>query len=587
MCGVLVAFAKKGQLNQEYCKEASKKIFSRGPDFNFSRFEMSNRLFLSQTVLSITGKPELNLEYAKSKNNRYELLFNGEIYNFKKLQSEYLDKKELYNLSGSDTETVINLHQVFEPIKVRKIIEGMFAYVVYDNQEKKLVISRDIIGEKVLYQYEDEKLLVISSQLGPILEIVKDLKINKKILKKYFYTRHLLTQKETVFEKVSVFQPGNTLEINLLNCDKKIIDSEKLSDLVDTKRIKDNYKKSDYEILDIAHNALKDNAEFLTPESSFYSVVSGGIDSSLVSKYLDASSKIDPKYICLQFPGKDEVASNVEVFEKYFRNNIEQVNVDIDLFQSYIDECYKSICMPLPTHSFISQAILAREVNKNSAKILFTGDGGDELFGGYEFYKTVNFNKKYSFNPSVYSGVFNQGVIFKNFDIDEINYESNTEWINTLKNYEEFDSIEANIQSILLLDTRIQLESVGIRASDTMSMMSSVESRGFFLTKNILKLALNLPANKKILINNDSVETRPLMKNLFLKNFDQFLLKPKQGFSGFPNESMKRLINNFNITKEYLDIENFEKLDLKNSLALEWKFLNIEYFLKFFIGNAK
>ena len=70
MCGVLVAFAKEGQLNENDCKRASEKIFSRGPDFNFSRFKLSNRLFLSQTVLSITGKPELNLDYTTSKNKR-------------------------------------------------------------------------------------------------------------------------------------------------------------------------------------------------------------------------------------------------------------------------------------------------------------------------------------------------------------------------------------------------------------------------------------------------------------------------------------------------------------------------------------
>ena len=77
------------------------------------------------------------------------------------------------------------------------------------------------------------------------------------------------------------------------------------------------------------------------------------------------------------------------------------------------------------------------------------------------------------------------------------------------------------------------------------------------------------------------------MKNLFVKQFDKSLLKPKQGFSGFPNESMKKIINNFNTTREFLDIEEFEKLDIENNLALEWKFLNVEYFLEIFLNNAK
>ena len=66
----------------------------------------------------------------------------------------------------------------------------------------------------------------------------------------------------------------------------------------------------------------------------------------------------------------------------------------------------------------------------------------------------------------------------------------------------------------------------------------------------------------------------------FIKNFNKSLLKPKQGFSGFPNESMRREINNYKKTIEFLEIKDFEKLKVENNLALEWKFLNVEYFLK-------
>ena len=93
MCGILVAYAKKGTLDENSCSEASKKIFSRGPDYNFSRFKLNGRLFLSQTVLSITGNPRNNLNYTTSQNRRYEILFNGEIYNFKDLQNKFLRDK--------------------------------------------------------------------------------------------------------------------------------------------------------------------------------------------------------------------------------------------------------------------------------------------------------------------------------------------------------------------------------------------------------------------------------------------------------------------------------------------------------------
>ena len=91
-----------------------------------------------------------------------------------------------------------------------------------------------------------------------------------------------------------------------------------------------------------------------------------------------------------------------------------------------------------------------------------------------------------------------------------------------------------------------------------------------------------MPAKNKILFT-DKVETRPLMKQLFIKNFDKSLLKPKQGFSGFPNESMRKVINSYKNTMELLEIKDFENLNVEDNLALEWKLLNVEYFLKNFL----
>ena len=144
---------------------------------------------------------------------------------------------------------------------------------------------------------------------------------------------------------------------------------------------------------------------------------------------------------------------------------------------------------------------------------------------------------------------------------------------------------EATIQSILLLDSSIQLESVGIRASDTMSMMSSVESRGFFLTADMISFALNTPAEHKINIDSQDTKliTRPLMKDLFIKKFGSDLLKPKQGFSGYPNEALRKLVGqDFKLTKQYLEITNIDDLEIQEDIALEWKLLNCEYFLNKF-----
>ncbi|MEC7880553.1 MAG: asparagine synthase-related protein, partial [Chloroflexota bacterium] len=525
MCGILVAYAKKGTLDENSCSEASKKIFSRGPDYNFSRFKLNGRLFLSQTVLSITGNPRNNLNYTTSQNRRYEILFNGEIYNFKDLQNKFL--RDNPNISNTDTETLVNLHEKNEPDKVFENLKGMFAYVLYDSQKNTLTIARDILGEKVLYQYEDESIFIISSQIGPILELSKNISINKDALREYFFTRHLITRRNTIYNNLNTYLPGSLKTIDLNEYKVKHEKRYTLSEWFNPDILKRNAEKSNDELLQNMDNIFAKNAKTILPDIDCYSVISGGLDSSLASKYLQDNSNLNPQLICLQFPKKDHVASEIHKFSEFFKNPIKIKTVTEDLFGDFIKEAYKSTCLPLPTHSFISQAILAKEVNNYGSKVLFTGDGGDELFGGYEFYKTLNeYHIPPETNPSIYSGIVDIGVKFNNWNANDINEESRNIWNATFKLYKDFNSNEATIQSILMLDSTIQLESVGIRGSDSMSMMSSVESRGFFLSEDIVSFALHTPAIYKI--NNKSPNkeevTRPLIKNLFKKNFNSDLL---------------------------------------------------------------
>ena len=588
MCGILVAFAKKGTLDKNHCSEASKKIFSRGPDFNFSRFKMDGRLFLSQTVLSITGNPQDNLNYTTSQNGRYEILFNGEIYNFEDLQKKLLSDRP--NISNTDTETLVNLHENNDADKVFENLKGMFAYVLYDSQKNIITIARDIVGEKVLYQYEDESIFIVSSQIGPILELSKDISINRDSLREYFFTRHLITRKNTIYKNLNTYLPGSLKTIDLNEYKIKHEKRYTFSDWFNPDLLKKNMEKSNDELLQNMNNVFAQNAKKISPKIDYFSVISGGLDSSLVSKYLHDNSDLKPQLICLQFPKKDSIASEIHSFNPFFKNPIQIKMVTEDLFGDFIEDSYNSICMPLPTHSFISQAILAKQVNSTGSKVLLTGDGGDELFGGYEFYKTLNeYDILPETNPSIYSGTVDIGIKFNNWNANNLNEESRSIWNSTIKLFEDFSPNEATIQSILMLDTAIQLESVGIRASDTMSMMSSVESRALFLSQDIVSLAFHTPAIYKInnkSSNKDDV-TRPLIKSLFKKNFNSDLIKPKQGFSGFPNESMKKIISNFKITEDLLEITNLKELNLENNIALEWKLLNTEYFLREFDSYIK
>ena len=149
----------------------------------------------------------------------------------------------------------------------------------------------------------------------------------------------------------------------------------------------------------------------------------------------------------------------------------------------------------------------------------------------------------------------------------------------------ERDPTERLIQTVLYSDTVIQLESVGIRSADTMSMMNSVESRCFFLSNDIMKFALNLPAYFKIDLTSqdDSMVTKPILKNVFIRKFEKELLFPKQGFSGYPNEAGRLMVgDNYPRVREVLGLRNTTKTNGRLSQAIEWKLINTELFLRRF-----
>jgi asparagine synthetase B (glutamine-hydrolysing) len=135
---------------------------------------------------------------------------------------------------------------------------------------------------------------------------------------------------------------------------------------------------------------------------------------------------------------------------------------------------------------------------------------------------------------------------------------------------------------MLYLDSLIEMETVGLRSSDLMSMTHSIEGRSFFVAREMLEFSINLPIKYKINFDekNPLLITKPLLKKLFIRIFGEDLLFEKQGYSGYPNESAEELLkgdysmfmNTMNMTS---DNDNF-----KNNRAIEWKIMNTEMFFR-------
>ena len=149
MCGVLIVHSKnKVKLNKEKCFSAAKKLFNRGPDKYKSNFFRNSTLFISNTVLSITGSQPEDKNLEKSLSGNYVISFNGQIYNYKELNNNY----KLFNKNNiSDTKVLVNLYDKISHNLIPRKLNGMFAYVIFDKKKDKLKIINDPQGEKNLY----------------------------------------------------------------------------------------------------------------------------------------------------------------------------------------------------------------------------------------------------------------------------------------------------------------------------------------------------------------------------------------------------------------------------------------------------
>ena len=590
MCGIFFCYSKKGGLDLQICKSSLNLLEQRGPDYSFYNLLFNGKIFFGQTTLSITSPESINYKNIQnahnSSNKKFNILFNGEIYNYLELKKEYLQTKNISFSSNTDTEILINLFNYYDHKFITKKLYGMYAYVVYDEKKKKIYISRDHIGEKILYYYSDDNDTIISSEINAILNYKKNIKISRKNLKNYFYTRHLNLFEETIFKDIYTFDPGSFNVLNLENGSlNKTIDFSSANFVSENKYRKYEKLKLHKHINKLNRTIIK-NIDLLTPKINFKIVCSGGIDSTLISSYFFNNKSYSPEFIALNFNNKDSSIKNLIGIENKFDLRIKVKNIDIDEFTNYFNLVYKYNASPLATHSFISQYIITKYCKLKCNKVLLTGDGSDEIFGGYKSFNLKNL-KKFNFdeNGTIYSGITNSKSYFQNHNLEEYRAKFKKKWRELFNKYHFIENkFDRKINTMLLMDTLIELEATAIRSSDMMGMANNVECRSPFLTKEIMQMAFNLPLKYKINFKaKKNLQNKYLLKKLFSKIVGKEFITKKEGFSGFPNEAGKMLLNNkYKLTKEYLGIKESDALKISKNKSLEWKLINSEMFLKNF-----
>ena len=558
MCGIIVIISKKSKLEKKKCFQALDDLKKRGPDNTLFNFFDNGKIFVGNTVLSITGTQKKNTNLYN--NNKNYIAFNGEIYNYKLLQKKLFPKTVFEN----DTELLINLVSKFGIKKSPYHLNGMYAFAVYNKNNNSINLVTDPQGEKRFFIFENNEVIIISSTIKSIKKYVKTLEVSNSKIVEYFSTRHLLFYKKTIYKNISLSDPGTITTIKNLkmkctfhfNC-LKFINKRKYLQL---------NKMSEKNLISHFDKLFFDQLSLMIPDRKFGSIVSGGIDSSLVSHYLNKIKK--PNILAgIDHVGKDKVIKNIPIFQKHLKRKIHLIKLNSKKYFLLMKKTYQSFSSPFLTHDCVSRYLVSKFFRNKGCKVFFSGDGADELFGGYSLYtktKWVN-----GINSSPYSNINTNNKIE--------NEKINVLWKKAFKKYSKFLSKrEATIQASLFADYFVQGVSVANIGTDILSGENSIETRNLFIQKNIIFNALNLPLKHKINLNlNSNFKTKTILKKLFVQKFDNNLNKKKQGFSGFPNETFKYLSNDYknklNTLKKKLGFNSLNK-------AKKWKLLNIFFF---------
>ena len=602
MCGILGCLSNKKNFVQ---KKLNKKILdtlsNRGPDQ--TNFIDKENFFFGHSRLSIIGLTEEKAKQPFFQNNKI-LLFNGEIYNYKEI-SKLLNSKGIQDSGKSDTETLINCLKYYGFKKTLSILDGMFAFAYYDIEQDKLLIARDRIGEKPLYFSKGKNYFIFSSEIKTIFNSnLKSFQPNIEMFHEIFLHGKIFG-KQTAFKDIYELEPGTYLSLEVSKNDYSIKTYWTLEDLNSTqeKISKDLFEEKFNECI----------TSRLTSDLPVGSLISGGVDSSsLVYKILQLDNSKNINLFFAENENKNiNELDNVKYFFDFIKNKFKNKNINLITIKKKISDYWNDIEKvayhndePCTFSNFHLVYSLSKIIKQNGMKVIFSGEGSDEIFFGYErFVKANNFFKLHDFNTNLKHIYF--GASQKNFKdiLRTINDKSIEEKILSSDPWRYLKKISKTLnlsEAQAIFSQKYRMQSL-LQRQDRACMAFGVESRAPFLKPSFVQWANSLPFRLKY--NKKQQKTKLILKEYMSKFLNRKIIDRKK--NGFENDfdlefnkkytfdRIKSLVNNENsFSSNFLDKKYILKLlnnENKKSHNLNMiKFiLSTEVWFKVFFNNKR
>lgn len=571
MCGIQGAFFRKGDRAstlKSHFDKLSEPIKHRGPDD--LGFFVDDFVYLGHRRLSIFDLSPDGHQPMFDETKRYSLVYNGEIFNFKELKNELIAHGIKFN-SQSDTEVLLQL-LIQKGQAALHLLNGFFAFAFYDSLEKKMLIARDRMGIKPLYFYADENLFYFASEMKGLTSLDLPRDIQNESIQTYFQLTYIPAPK-SIYKNIFKLNPGELLTIDLQK-----IETKKYYHLPIKPSSEPNLSKK---LKDLLNHSIELRLQSDVPIGAF---LSGGLDSSILVALASQMTK-NLNTFSVGFKENsyfDESQYALQVAGKY-QTNHHQLMVDNEMIFSEIDSILNHLDEPFADASAIPYSILCGFAKKH-VSVALSGDGADELFGGYNKHRAELLSRKYAslkflgkiflpllrpFSGSSENALSNTLRKTKRFlssvslHPDDrylqwcqyndpkrikkllINYRSSDH----LKNYLNFPNLSLN--DVLYNDQTLVLPNDMLYKVDLMSMRHSLEVRVPFLDYRIVELANSLPLTQKI----SSLKGKVILREEFGHLLPKSILDhPKTGFS-VPLASFFEGPLKDKILKNYLDLD--------------------------------
>jgi asparagine synthase (glutamine-hydrolysing) len=603
MCGItgVFAFNEIGRFNLPNISLATETLEHRGPDIQ--KVFVGDFVALGHRRLSIIDlNPQAN-QPMSAEDGRYQLVFNGEIYNYKKLRQE-LTQKGVQFATESDTEVLLQL-LIHEGKDALNKLNGFFAFAFYDQQKEEMMVARDRYGIKPLYYFEDEDRFIFASELKAILKFGVEKTIDTNSLYTYLQLNYLPAPLSMV-KGVKKLMPGKYATIK-----KKSVEINLYYDLKNTfeNSFQGSYEEAQEQLKALMEQAVERRLVADVPLGTF---LSGGVDSSIISAI--ASKKVEDLHtFSIGYKGHSffDETEYANAVAEHIGSQHQVFSLSLDDLYGYLPKMLKSFSEPFADSSALPVYALS-QLTKENVTVALSGDGADELFAGYNKHAALyrlwhpgskekivkalgplwniipksrnnpignlarqlkkfsdashlDFQSQYWLLASLQSARKSTDLLSNNV-LEDVDFEAFDSWKDQVLSPLQTTSINQSLQ----LDQQLVLQGDMLPKVDLMSMQHALEVRVPFLDHELVAFANSLPEHFKV----NGKRKKMILQDTFRDILPAKIYnRPKHGFEvpllNWLRKDLKSEINEKWLSKDL--IESQEIFDWEGIKALKKK----------------